>query len=475
MSFKIFSLQLTGKIKPVEKIEKQRDDLNKNYQEYLMVEKSEELKEYQELEKLVNSSEFKKKKAEIERLQFKGSKEYNELMELAKLEKSKKIKRYFKVADSPDISRFNKISETDKPEEFKKLKEYVSGGKFAAEKKEKKEEALAKKNKYKSLKGDSDLRFYLKFKKSSLYKNYLDVKSSNDLKRRKELKDLTSSKEFLERKAYLEDKNKWEKTDEFKSMKRYEDIKKQPHIQNYFKYKNSTDFDFIKNWELTFEDNFSGALSSEKWSVVNKWSGKIIGENYSLPGDLHYFTSGKNVKTNNKLTIEVKKESVTGKIWKMSAGFVPSDFEYTSGLVASTESFGEGNEIFEAKIKFTPVKQLVSTLYLAAENNTPMVHLLEMGKKNRLGISKLDTNGKIQMDGLDISNLKTDKWYIFTIEKSGSTFIWKINETEVFRQSKDIQQPLFLNASTVVVDNIPGHSLPNNFEIEWVKCYRKNK
>lgn len=473
MSFKIFSLQLTGKIKPVEKIEKQRDDLNKNYQEFLMVEKSDELKEYQELEELINSSEFKKKKAEIDGLQFKGSKEYNELKELERLEKSSKIKRYFKVADSQNITRFSKISESDKPEEFKKLKEYVSGGKFSIEKKEKKEEALAKKNKYKTLKSDSDLRFYLRFKKSSLYKNYLDVKSSNDLKRLTELRELTSSKEFLERKAYLEDKNKWEKTDESKQMKKYEEIKKLPHIQNYFKYKNSTDFDFLKNWEVSFKDNFSGTLDGQKWSVVNKWSEKIIGENYSLPGDLHCFTSGKNIKTNNKLTIEVKKESVKGKIWKMSAGFVPSDFEYTSGLVSSVSSFGEGDEIFEAKIKFAPVKQLVSTCHLAGENNTPMVHLLEMGTKNRLGISQLDNAGKIQMDGLDISNLKTGKWYIFTVEKSGSTFIWRVNETEVFRLSKDVKQPLFINASSVVVDSVPGHHLPNNFEIEWVKCYRK--
>ncbi|MCG6188118.1 LamG domain-containing protein [Maribellus maritimus] len=473
MSFKIFSLQLTGKIKPVEKIENQREALYKNYQEFLTVEKSDELKEYIELESYINSSDFKKKKAEIESLQFKGSKEYNELAEFEKLKKTKKIKHYFKVVDSQELVRFEKIANSEKPAEFKTLKEYVGGGKFTQDKKEKKEEALDKKNRYKLLKSDPDVRFYTRFKKSSLYRNYLDVKSSKDLRRYEELKERTASNSFLERKAYLEDKKKWEKTEEFTKLKKFEEIKGRPHIQNYFKYKGSSDFDFIKGWKLTFEDNFSGALDSGKWSTVNKWA-EHVGENFSLPGDLHFFTSGENIKTNGKLTIEVKKEKVKGKVWKMPAGFVPVDFDYTSGLLSTSNGFGKGDEIFEAKIKFHPVKQLVSTLSLSGDNGSPMVNLLEMGTKNRLGISKLDSNNKIQMEGLDISNLKAGKWYIFSVEKSGSAFTWKINDTEVLSINKnDIQYPLNLNASTIVVDEIPGHLLPNAFEIGWVKCYRK--
>jgi hypothetical protein len=474
MSFKIFSLQLTGKIKPVEKIEKQREILYNDYQEFVKVDKSDELKEYLELEAFINSSAFQKKKAEIETLQFKGSKEYNELMEFEKLKKSKRIKQYFRVSGSPELSRFEKIAESDKPEEFKRVKEYVTGGKFAQDKKDKKEEAFAQKNRYKTLKGDGDIRFYLKFKKSSLYRNYLDVKSSNELKRFDELQERTTSTGFLERKVYLEDKKKWEKTAEFSQQKKFEEIKKQPHIQNYFKYKNSTAFDFFKNWEIAFEDDFANHLHSEKWSVVNKRAGQIIGGNYSLPGDLHCFTSGENVKTKGKLCIEVKKESAKGKMWKMPAGFVPADFEYTSGLVSSVESFGNGNEIFEAKIRFNPAKQLVSTFLLAGEHHTSRIHLLEMGTKNRIGVSKIDGNGKIQLEGLDISNLKSGKWYIFTVEKSGSAWVWKVNETEVFRFTNgEIKHPLYLQASTIVVHDIPGHQLPNSFEIEWVKCYRK--
>ena len=608
MSFKIFSLQLAGKIKPVEKIEKQREALQKNYQEFLRVDKSEELQEYLELESFINSSGFKKKMAEIEALQFKGSKEFKQLVEFKKLNKAKRIKNYFKIAGSFDLKRFEDLKKSDKLKEYDQLEEYVKEGQFQKEKKEikgcvykgsveeqhakdlkrlgklpgikaylelfesdnlkehekfaaseklkkyyeyknapepdkeksrefailkkdreinlyfktenskklklyretvdshdlkrynelkiytekreftervvylkdkkklEKSEAFKKYQEYKSLRNDADIKYYLKFEKSPLYKNYLDVKNSEDLKRYNELKEITASNEFMERKAYLEDKNKWEKTEEYGKLKKYGEIKKQPHIQNYFKYKSSADFDFLKNWEVTFEDGFAARLNPGKWSTVNKWADKIIGENYSLPGDLHCFTSGENIKTGGKLTIGVKKESAKGKIWKMQAGFIPADFEYTSGLVSSVESFGSEDGIFEAKIMFNPVKQLVSSLYLSGENNTPMVHLLEMGAKNRLGISKLDGNGKIQMEGLDISNLKAGKWYIFSVEKSGPTFIWRINETEVFRMNKsEGKTPMYINASSIVIDDLPGHQLPSTFEIEWIKCFRKKK
>ena len=57
---------------------------------------------------------------------------------------------------------------------------------------------------YKELATDGDILFYLKFEKSSLYKNYLDLKESFQLKRFYELKELTSSAEFLKRKEWLE-------------------------------------------------------------------------------------------------------------------------------------------------------------------------------------------------------------------------------------------------------------------------------
>ncbi|MDO8951807.1 MAG: hypothetical protein Q7U86_04230 [Draconibacterium sp.] len=606
MSFKIFSLQLLGKLKPVETVEKQRKILQEDFVEFQKVDSSDELGKYLALEKEINSEEFKKKKIEIEALQFKGSKEFNQLKEFAGLQKKRTIKNYFKIANSADLEKFKKLKPSEKPAEYYKLLEYVKEGQFAKDKKEiseqvfkgsveekhwidfkkldksagikvykelhqsdllkkheifsnseklknfvqlrnspekdkqkliewkrlkrdgeikayfnfekskklrlyretvdsqylktynelktfvesdnfKKREVFLKDNKkfenseankkynrFKQLSSDSDIRFFLGFEKSSLYKNYLDIAESFDLKRYAELEEITGSKEFKEQKTYLEDKKKWEKTAEFARQQEFLQMKKLPHLIKYFKNKETTVFNFFKEWEVAFEDDFlKPQLDTEKWATKGFLAEKLLGDNYSMAGDNHVFTNGKNLKINSKLIIEVRKEKAAGKVWQMPAGFVPVELDYTSGIISSWKSFWLEDGIFEAKIKFEPISQIVSSFYLAGEKNMPRVNLLEMGNKNRLGVLSLNS-GKANVAGMDISNLKRGKWYIFTVEKQGSNFTWKINGSEIITlQSSDMNQKLHFNASSIVVNDVPVSQLPAGFEIDWVKCYRK--
>ena len=607
MSFKIFQLQLLGKIKSVEFIEKQRATLRTDFEDFNKVEKSDELKTYIELEEWLNSEAFKKAKAEITSLQFKGSRPCNQLKELNGIKKATKIKRYFKVVDSAELKKFEDTKESEKIAEYDKLLEYIKEGQFEKEKKEIKSEVfkgsveekhwldLKKLNKsaeikaflelnnssalkkheefsasdklkefvtlrnapernkekqkelrslkrdkeikayfkyekskklrlyretvnghdlkkynqlkayienddyikretflkdkkkfeksdsYKKLQrfnqlaADEDVKFVLKFEKSSAYKNYLDVKDSFDLKRYFELDEITKSQEFLDRKAYLEDKKKWEKSEEYSRQQEFIKMKEMPHFVKYFKYKGTPAFDFLANWEIAFEDDFKVAkLDSEKWTNIGFIADKLLGDNYSMPGDLHDFANGNNVKTGNKLVISVKKEKKTGKVWKMTAGFIPVEFDYTSDLVSTGKSFWQEDGIFEAKIKFNSIKQIASSFYLAGENSTPRINLFEMGTKNNVGISTLNEAGKTEINGLDIANLKKDKSYIFSVEKKGNSLSWKINESEVLTiDNSKMNFPVHLNASSIVVYDVPGSNLPVDFEIDWVKCYRR--
>lgn len=607
MSFKIFSLQLLGKIKPVEVIEKNRKNLLDDFNEYLKVEASGELEKYLKLESRINAGEFKQKKAEIEALQFKGSKEYNQLQEFEKLKKSATLKKYFKVEGSSDFKRYESLKNAEKLKEYDKLLEYMKEGQFVKDrdkikkqvfkgsveekhlidfkkldksagikaykelhdseilrkhlefakseklhkllqlrnasdldkekkselkklgsdaeiksyfrfekskklklyhetaashdlkryyelkeyveidefkkreqflkdkKKFEKSEAYKKQSKFKELAADNDVKFYLKYEKSALYKNYVNVIDSFDLKRYRELEEIIASEEFKQRKAYLEDKKKWEKTDEFAQLQEFEQMKKLPHLVKYFKYKGSDAFRFFTEWDVTFEDNFSQPkLDTEKWQTTGFLANKMLGDNYSLAGDLNAYTNGENIKAGQKLSIEIKKEKKTGKVWNPAAGFIPTEMEYTSGIVSSWNSFWQEDGLFEAKIKYNPVKQVVNSFFLSGEQNVPRVNLLEMGNKNRVGISTLNSSGKAEVNGTDISNLKKDKWYIFAVEKQGNNFTWKINDTEIYAADTSVMDSkLHLNASGLVIDEIPAAQLPASFEIEWVKCYRK--
>ena len=551
MSFKIFSLQLLGKIKPAEKIEQQREVLYRDYLEFQETAKSEELAELRALEKEVNSPEFKNRKTEIKSLDFKGSKEYNLLKEYEKLKKAKHIRNYFKAVNSPELKRYETLKDSEKMNEFRRLFQYVKEGDFQKERKDiksirykgseeerkrkefkkltkskevkkylhlpepekqskadsynikryhelktevespqfrerenylkdnrkfEKSEAYQKWKRFKELSSDSDVKFVLRFGKSTLYKNYLDVKDSADLQRYRELEETVSSEEFRKRKAYLEDKKKWEKSDEYAKEQKYQEMKKRPRIEQYFRYEGTAAFNFFEEWEVSFRDDFKTAeLNHEKWSALSHVSQKLLNENYSLAGDLNIFTSGKNIKTGGgRLIIETRKEKTAGKIWNPAAGFIPVELDYSSGLISTANIFSQGDGIFEAKIKFNPVKQVVSSFYLQGEQNVPRINLLEMGAKNRLGISKLDEKNKVVAEGLDISNLKKNVWYILTLEKKSSQFTWKINETEVLEMDDSrFVEPLHLNASTLVVDEVPGSKLPVHFEIDWVRCYRR--
>ena len=161
-------------------------------------------------------------------------------------------------------------------------------------------------------------------------------------------------------------------------------------------------------------------------------------------------------------------------MWKMPAGFIPVEYDYSSGLVSTGKSFWMEDGIIEAKIKFRPVKEIVSSFYLIGEKNTSRANLLEMGVKNRLGITGVNGNGKAKWEGLNISNLKKGLSYIFTIEKTGNTFTWKINDTEVLKiENPEMNTSLHLNASSLVVYDVSGSNLPARFEIDWVKCFSK--
>jgi len=406
----------------------------------------------------------KSKKAELRKLERDA-----EIRSYFKFERSKKLRLYREMVGNHELKKYHELKAHVESDEFKEREQYLKDRtKFE------KSEAFKKYSKFKQLAADEDVKFFLKFEKSGLYKNYLNVADSFDLKRLRELEAIISSEEYKQRKAYLEDKKKWEKSEEHKQLLEYLMMKKLPHLLKYFKYKGTNAFSFFENWEVVFEDDFvAPKLDAEKWSSRSFLAGKMLTDNYSLAGDLQAYTNGENLKAGGKLSIEVRKEKKKGKVWQPTAGFLPVEFDYTSAIASTWKSFWLEDGILEAKIKFGPVKETVSSFYLCGEGNLPRVNLLEMGMKNRLGISTLSAQGKAEMDGLGISNLKKG-WYIFSIEKKANRYSWKINESGVFEtQNPTLNDKLHLNAATLVVNEIPISKLPCHFEIEWVRCYRQ--
>jgi hypothetical protein len=509
-----------------------------NLRKFRKVEVSADLKKYWELKDYVKDGEYQQEKKEILAQKFEGSTEQSHLKELAQIQNSKPWKAYRKLNQSQELKnhllfqknehllRFYELKnapEKDKVarKEFKKLKidsavrawfkfENSKELKYYHEmdgshtlsrveelvkmtesdsfklrviylkdkKKLEKSEAWKKMVKFRELASNDDVRFFLKFEKSSLFKNYLDTKDTYQLKRFHELKELTLSSDFLKRKATLEDTKKWEKTEEFARQQRFLQLKKHPKIELYFKYCNSHAFDFQKKWEISFEDHFDGkSLDAGKWTANTYWADRLVGGNFSQAGDLQAYSGGKNCHVGKSmLSIQVKKEKAEGKRWVSGQGFIPDSFDYTSDSVSTIKSFWQKEGIFEAKIRFNPVKQVVQSCHLLGEGVSPQITLVEAGPKSRSGILSFQDGKKPEFSGIDLKNLRKDKFYIFTLEWENNHFTWKINDRIIFEiQDSRLKEQLHLNLACLVVNEVDSSKIPVAFETDWIRCYRKKE
>jgi hypothetical protein len=474
MSFKLFFASTFGLIKSTTKLETAHEALLSDYKMFCDFEKSAEHKEYHELELLVKSATFLQKKKEIQHLSLKGSKEEAQLTELKKLERNSRLRKFYAMLNSEELKRFDKIAESELMAKYKKLKTAVEKHSLEVlKKKDKNSEEFALYTEYEKIRSSDDIVSFKKFRISSAHKNYEMMIDSPERKRYEELQKITASEEFKARVAYLEDKQKWEKTEEAAKENRFTELKKLPQLINYLKYKNSNAFDFFKQWQLVFEDRFeSGKLDSEKWMTKSHWADKALGQNFSQVGDLHAFTEGKNVSVGgNSLKLEVRKEKATSMQWRIPFGFVEQEFDYTSGIVSTAGVEWWKHGILEAKVKYAPAQNLVDAIYLLGEESSPQINLVEMGMKNRLGIlSKTAEN--IHSESESLSGLKAGEFYIFRLEWSANSLVWKINEREILTVTNNVPAfKMHLNAASIVVAE-PTDSLPHCFEIGWVRFYQ---
>ncbi len=608
MPFKIAWLRLTGQLRPAEKIESEREELEKRYRAYLDAEKSEELRKYRELEEWVKSGAPETRKRELEALVFKGSREENQLKEFKSLHNSKALRNYFRIAGSPELKRFETAAGSEKMKKYWELKEYIVDGGYRKDKYEieserfegsveqrklreldqlgknrklraylklqgsdlvekhsrflqgeklkrylrlknaperdkaarrelirlrldpeirsyfrfensrelkyyremahshplaryrellretgtdsfrkrvaflkdrkklERSEAWKKYSQFKQLSADGDVLFQMKFEDSALYRNYLDLDDSFMLNRYRELKEIVSSTGFLERKAYLEDRKKWEKSEEYASLQEMERLRKTPGVALYYRYHQSHAFDFFRNWELSFGEDFKGkALDPGRWIPNTLWGDRLLGNPYSQQGDLQGYTGGGNAAVGNRgLVLSVKKENVASRQWIPGAGMVPADFGYSSDTLSTARGFRQQEGIYEAKIRFSPVRQVVSSFYLMGEKPDFQITLCETGAANRMGFMTRNSGEPPRFSGITLSPLRKNSFYLFRLEWEGKKLIWKINDRTVYESHvADPGCPVHLNLTSLVVDEIPASQLPVRFEVEWIRCYRK--
>jgi beta-glucanase (GH16 family) len=475
-------MALFGSIPQTSKIESEEAALKKDHKEFKEYSKSEELQRFEELDKVVNTGEFTQKVKEIKAQKFKNTEEFKKEQELKTLQKSKDIKGYFKVKESRELENYKQTDKSDDLKTYQELAEYVNSKDFAevkAGKEFKGSEAQNKEKEFNRLKGA--LKSYFKFRKSPKLENYNTVKDSDRLKRLKELEQEVQTDDFAKVKDYmaLKPQQKYEQSKEYKLEEEYKALKDSEKMKWFQKLKAKNEFDKLKEWKLTFEDDFAGSsLDTGKWMTNYFWGEVLLKDTYALPGDKHFYTKGRNIEVSDSvMSIVTKQETASGKVWDPVLGFKPQEFNYTSGLISTANSFRQkyGKIRVKAKLSNVPVRQAI---WMVAEKILPHVDIAKL-EKSKLNYGNFWGNiaekGGVQKKLSKKGGGKfSSDYFIYSLEWTPEKLVWKINDHPVLTQTQGVpQEPMYLVLSAGVTNGVSDHQLPSKMEVDWVKIYKK--
>jgi len=462
---------LLGMVPATSKIEQDEKALITEFDKLHNFAESKQLARYNELNDLVHSAGFVQKKKEIEGLSFKSSEEFAKEKEFKSLKKAKDILMYFRTIEGSSLKKFNELDGSEKITKYESLKSLVQGAGFKEKMKEKdfaSTEDSKKLAEFRQLDGSVEIKEYFKFKGSKELANFRNLDGSARLSRYNELKEYTLSKDFADRKAYLLDKKRFEKTDDHKLLVEFENLKKDPDIVWYFKVKDSTKFDILKHRELVFSEEFDGdKLDTQKWLTNYYWGEKLLKDRYSIDTDLQYYTEKDNFEIRNSfLKINTKPQKISGKAWSAVNGFTTKEFSYTSGLVNTGLSYRQKFGVFTAKIKLGDPNSR-SAFWLLGEKNTPLITICRT-TGGKVWFDLIGNNGKPAQSKLG-ARYAGDS-FIFTLEWTASSLVWKINGVEAFRQSENVpQEPMYINIAGGVSKPLNGMTAT---EVDWIRVYQ---
>jgi Glycosyl hydrolases family 16 len=462
---------LLGMIPSTAKIEEEEKALIAEFEKLGSFAESKQLARYNELHELVTSAGFVQKRKEIESLRYKNSEEFSREKELASLRKAKDIVMYFNTAGGSALKKFQELDGSDKISKFESLKSVVGGAGFKEKMKEKEfasSDEAKKLAEFRQLDASQEIKDYYKFKSSKELANFKNIDGSARLARFNELKEYTSSKEFTDRKAYLLDKKRFEKSEEYREVGEYEKLKKDADVIWYFKVKDSNRFDILKHRELVFSDEFdSDKLDPKKWITNYYWGEKLLKDRYSIDTDLQFYTEKENFEVRNSfLKIITRPQKINGKAWSAVNGFTTKEFSYTSGLVNTGKNFRQKYGTFTAKIKLgDPAAK--SAFWLLGDNITPHIDICRT------------SNGKVWFDIFPGSNKIVKSTvgsryagdsFIFTLEWTPDSLVWKINGVQAFRQTENVpQEPMYINMAGGLTRPISSQT---SMEVDWVRVYQ---
>jgi len=232
-------------------------------------------------------------------------------------------------------------------------------------------------------------------------------------------------------------------------------------------------------WELTFSDEFSGTkLNTLVWKTSLPWGQSAVSENQHLFIDSAFYLE------KGVLRIEAKRQTVEGMVYD---GVTPvlKKFDYTSGLISTSDAFAQQYGYFEIRCKVPTGKGFWPALWLLPYDIwPPEIDILEIkgSEPDRLHMANhfrdLQFEHRQKTTTINGPNFSKD-FHIFAIEWNVKEITWYLDNEKVFRSDTGIpKERMWLILSLGVGGNFSGFAdsttpSPSYFEIDYARVYQK--
>lgn len=436
----LFFKRLTGGLHSTEKMERRILADEQRIARYRQVEKSPELQEFIELKKVVESKEFQQKKHNLTHTKYKNTPTHNTISTYKKLLNDKQLQMFLELEDS------------------QRLKDYLAF---------RNSENYIKLQSAKEVRNSLELKQMAEFEKSKEYKSYLDYRNSKLPAQFKELSAEVATDEFKKQHAFWSNPNRWKTTDEYQQEVRYKQLAAKADIIFFMK-QDPAEIEKMEKLHATFADECDWLkLSDSQWKAGFAYNNPKLLKQHSFANEKQANNGGRNVGAmDGKIQLFTKQEKVTAPAWDPKKGFINKDFDYTSDIIQTADSFRQKEGIFMAKIRVEG--NIHHAFWLGSGERLPVISIFHFNGK-QITVGNYTQSG---FDGTVVRGISPRKYFIYSLRWTKNELIWLVNNVEVYRTTRNIPaEKLFLAFSSFIDEKQRGSE--GLLSVAWVRVYEQ--
>lgn len=434
----LFFKRLTGSLQSTEKMERRILADEQRIARYRQVEQSAELKEFLELKKTVESKDFQQKKYNLINTKYKSTPTYQTISSYKQLRDNKQLQDYLEMEKSQE------------------LKEYIAF---------RNSENYIKLQSEKEVRNSLELKRMAEFEKSAKYKSYLQYRDSKLPAQFKELSAEVATDEFKKQHAFWSNDNRWKSTEEYQQEVRYKQLSAVSDII-FFMQQDAAEIERMEKIHATFVDECDWLkLSESKWRPGFAYTNPKLIRQHSFANEQQANNGGRNVGAiDGKIQLFTKQEKITDKAWDPKKGFINKDFDYTSDIIQTADSFRQKGGLFMAKIRIEG--NIHHAFWLGSGDKLPMISIFHYNGKHI-------TMGNYTKDGFDgevIKGISARKYFIYSLRWTERELVWLVNNVEVHRTSNNLpKEELFLALSSFIDEH--QRASEGLLNVAWVRVF----